>query len=422
MLPVATGTPGPPRQKRHRMAWACAIVVALVAVGGLVLGAVTLFRGDGHEIVQVRSDAGLRPLPEGLRTEPRNAWTFRPGTSEVRWTTLDPAGDVYAVLASSSGLEVVHLDRATGEVQWRAAIDATEAAGVEATQQQVVVAIGGDDPRLVALDPASGAVRWEHRSDGAVMDQFVASDLGFVAVLVPAESGDGRLTVLDPDGKEVWSAPASAARVDGDLVLVQRAASVALLELATGAARWERPIDAGAQVTLDRDHAFVAERRSLTAFGPAGERLWQTTISADDPVDAVTQGDGLVVVLRASGLVALAERSGAVLWEAPPGGVVPDTNRDALTIRTSDDDLMLRVIGVDGRSRATRLVGPAAAVRVAQGVVYVDDGVGVTAYDRVSLAQLWTTVLDDNGGVVLVAAADRGVLVRDGSGNLLMLR
>ena len=243
-----------------------------------------------------------------------------------------------------------------------------------------------------------------------------------IAVLVPAETGDGRLTVLDADGKEVWSAPAAAARVDGDLVLVQRAASVALLELATGSARWERPIDGTAQVALDGDHAFVAERRSLTAFGPAGERLWQTTISADDPVDAVTQGDGLVVVLRASGLVALAERSGAVIWEAPPGGVVPDTNRDALTIRSSDDDLVLRVIGVDGRSRATRLVGPAAAVRVAQGVVYVDDGVGVTAYDRASLAQLWTTVLDDNGGVVLVAAADRGVLVRDGSGNLMMLR
>ena len=50
--------------------------------------------------------------------------------------------------------------------------------------------------------------------------------------------------------------------------------------------------------------------------------------------------------------------------------------------------------------RAPRAVGPAAAVRVAQGVIYVDDGVGVTAYDRASLAQLWTTVLDDNGGVV----------------------
>ena len=396
--------------------------MALAALAGLVVGAVAVLGDDDHGVVQVRSDAGLRPLPEGLRTEPRNAWTFRPGTSEVRWTTLDVAGDVYAVLASDDGLEVVHLDRVSGEVRWRAAIDATEADGVEVTDQQVVVASGGSDPRLVSLDLASGGLRWEHRSDGAAMDQFVASDRGFVAVLVPAEAGDGRLTVLDADGKEVWSAPASAARVDGDLVLVQRAASVALLELATGSARWERPIEGTAQVALDGDHAFVAERRSLTAFGPAGERLWQTTISADDPVDAVTQGDGLVVVLRASGLVALAERSGTVMWEAPPGGVVPDTNRDALTIRSSDDDLMLRVIGVDGRSHATRLVGPAAAVRVAQGVVYVDDGVGVTAYDRASLAQLWTTVLDDNGGVVLVAAADRGVLVRDGSGNLMMLR
>ena len=61
-------------------------------------------------------------------------------------------------------------------------------------------------------------------------------------------------------------------------------------------------------------------------------------------------------------------------------------------------------------------------MRVAQGVVYADDGVGVTAFDRTSLAQLWTTVVSDGGGVVLVGAADRGVLVRDGSGNLVMLR
>ena len=284
------------------------------------------------------------------------------------------------------------------------------------------MAVGGSDARLVALDRTSGALRWEHRADGAAMDQFVAADEGFVAVLVSAPSGEGTLTVIDADGKAAWSTPASVARVDGGLVLVQRPASVALLELATGSARWERPIDSEAQVALDGDRSFVAERRSLTAFGPAGERLWQTPIAADAPVDTVTQGEGLVVVLRASGLVALSERTGSVVWEAPPGGVVPDTDRDALTIRSSDDDLMLRVIGGDGRSRATRLVGPGSAVRVAEGVIYVDDGIGVTAYDRASLAQLWTTVLDDNGGVVLVAAADRGVLVRDGSGNLLMLR
>ena len=113
-----------------------------------------------------------------------------------------------------------------------------------------------------------------------------------------------------PTARPVWSTPASAAQVDGGLVLVQRPASVALLELATGSARWERPIDSEAQVALDGDRSFVAERRSLTAFGPAGERLWQTPIAADAPVDTVTQGEGLVVVLRASGLVALSERTG----------------------------------------------------------------------------------------------------------------
>ena len=396
--------------------------MVLVLVGGAVAAAVLLLDRGEAPVVEVRSGAGLRPLPEGLRREPRTSWTFRPGSAEVQWTTLDAAGDVFAVLAADPALEVVHLDSLTGEVRWRATLDAAEATGLEATDRQVLVAVGGSDPRLVAFDRDSGALVWEYRADGAAVDDFVAADGGVVAVVLPASSGDGSFVVVDPEGNEAWSTPAQAASVDGQLVLVRRAASTALLDLATGAARWNRPLDGAAEIALDGDHAFVADRRQLTAFGPDGEQLWQTALAADEPVDAVTQGDGLVVVLRASGLVALSERDGVVVWEAPPGGVVPDTDHDALTIRTSDDDLALRVIAGDGRARATRLLGPSASVRVAQGVVYVDDGVGVTAFDRTSLAQLWTTVVSDGGGLVLVGAADRGVLVRDGSGNLVMLR
>lgn len=385
-------------------------------------GALALLGGGERAAVQVRDAAGLRPLPEGLRTVPRNAWTFDPGLAEVRWTTVDDAGDVFAVLATEGAMEVVRLDAASGEVHWRKVLDAADVAGLDTAGQQVFVAVGGTDARLVALDRTSGATRWEYRANGAAVDEFVAAEGGFAAVLVRASTGDGSFAIVDSEGREAWSTPAQAARVDGQFVLVQRAASTALVELPTGSTLWERPLDGALQIALDGDHAYVADRRQLTAFGPDGEQLWQTAVAADDPVEAVTQGDGLVVLLRASGLVALSARDGAVAWEAPPGGVVPDTDRDALTIRTTDEDLTLRVIAGDGRARATRLVGPAASVRVAQGVVYVDDGLGVTAYDRTSLDQLWTTVVSSGGGVTLVAAADRGVLVRDGSGNLVMLR
>ena len=89
-LPTA---PRPPT-RRHRLAWTFAIVLGLVALAGLIVGVVAVLGGEDAAVVKVRSGAGLRPLPEGLRTEPRNAWTFRPGDAELRWTTLDDAGDV----------------------------------------------------------------------------------------------------------------------------------------------------------------------------------------------------------------------------------------------------------------------------------------------------------------------------------------
>lgn len=417
-LPAAQVAPAHRRWPKR----AGALVVALVLVGGAVAGGFALLDRGERPAVQVRDAAGLRPLPEGLRTMPRNAWTFHPGSAEVRWTTVDDAGDVFAVLAAEGGLEVVRLGAESGEVHWRVPLDAADVTALDTAGQQVFVALGGADARLVSLDRTSGATRWEFRAGGAPVDEFVAAEGGLAAVLLRANTGDGSLVVVDSEGHEAWSTPAQAARLDGQFVLVQRAASTALVELPTGSTLWERPLDGAFQIALDGDHAYVADRRHLTAFGPDGELLWRTAVAADDPVEAVTQGDGLVVVLRASGLVALSSQDGVVAWEAPPGGVVPDTDRDALTIRTTDEDLTLRVIAGDGRARATRLVGPAASVRVAQGVVYVDDGLGVTAYDRTSLAQLWTTVVSSDGGVTLVAAADRGVLVRDGSGNLVMLR
>ena len=55
-------------------------------------------------------------------------------------------------------------------------------------------------------------------------------------------------------------------------------------------------------------------------------------------------------------------------------------------------------------------------------MIYVGDGTGVTAYDRVSLAPLWSTVVADDGNGLVVEAVEGGVLVRAGDGSLVVLR
>ena len=61
-------------------------------------------------------------------------------------------------------------------------------------------------------------------------------------------------------------------------------------------------------------------------------------------------------------------------------------------------------------------------VALAADVIYVGDGVGVTAYDRVSLAPLWSAVVADEGNGLVVEAVEGGVLVRAGDGSLVVLR
>ena len=129
------------------------------------------------------------------------------------------------------------------------------------------------------------------------------------------------------------------------------------------------------------------------------------------------------MVVRTNGVVALSTADGAQRWEAPPGGVIGDTAGTALTLRSTEEDVTFRVVdGEDGSTKATRILGPPEGVALAADVIYVGDGIGVTAYDRVSLAPLWSAVVADEGNGLVVEAVEGGVLVRAGDGSLVVLR
>ena len=122
-------------------------------------------------------------------------------------------------------------------------------------------------------------------------------------------------------------------------------------------------------------------------------------------------------------MVALSTADGAQRWEAPPGGVIGDTAGTALTLRSTEEDVTFRVVdGEDGSTKATRILGPAERRRAGRRRDLRRRRHGVTAYDRVSLAPLWSAVVADDGNGLVVEAVEGGVLVRAGDGSLVVLR
>jgi outer membrane protein assembly factor BamB len=128
---------------------------------------------------------------------------------------------------------------------------------------------------VTALDALTGAVLWQARAGGPV-DNVAAGD----GMIVVGTTGNGRLTLLRPNGQVVWSVPESVANgftwVDTgtDLVYVSSSAEgnvparVVDRRLGTGALRWSAALgdNAYAQVVWPAGgNLIVAE-----APGPAG--------------------------------------------------------------------------------------------------------------------------------------------------------
>jgi hypothetical protein len=129
-----------------------------------------------------------------------------------------------------------------------------------------------------------------------------------------------------------------------------------------------------------------------------------------------------VLLVRESGVAALEASDGHRRWEGPAAGVFADTSPTTLTIRSTDEDFTLRVVDQTGSPEATRIVAPPAGFALADDVIYLGDGQGVSAYDRTSLEPLWSTLVSDDGESRVIQALDDGVVVRDPQGDLVVLR
>jgi outer membrane protein assembly factor BamB len=287
---------------------------------------------------------------------------LEPGGSTT-WATLVPGAGLHApalgqgaVVVSAAG-RIVALDRVSGEVQWEAGV-ASGAGPVRVAgkaERGGAVALGGTESgELLALDLATGALRWAARHPGGLrsppvvdrgagvvaatwhgggMDRVRAFDLAtgaprWDATLAPFAAAPvaqrGLLLVAEGDGEGdarvvaraietgvvAWSSPVPSSFESGirpaaagaDVAVVDHFGTVTLLDLRTGAPRWEAHLD----LPVLRTEVLLTERAvvltthpgDLVALDRASGRVRRARRPGGFPVGLARCGRLLLVALR----------------------------------------------------------------------------------------------------------------------------
>jgi len=298
-------------------------------------------------VARSSSGAAHDPRPDLPRGHDPVAWraTLKDGPSDL-------AADADGVAVTTSAPSVYLLD-ADGHVRWRAPSD-DMALGQPALGPDLVV-VGGMQS-VTALLRSDGSRRWTLPRAAATNSVAVVGD----SILVGDDSGT--LAALQSDaGTERWSvrypgALWSGARVDpasGAVVATwhqSESPTLRVLDLATGALRWEAPTDRytaapavhAGQVVLaigDGDRHARLEARDLAT----GEVRWQTPVPASfEAAIEPTVDDHAVAVVDHFGVVTLLD---------------PDTGRRRWQHDLADVVLATRVVLTRNRVAFTSYAG-----------------------------------------------------------------
>lgn len=270
-------------------------------------------------------------------TTPARVWSANLGGGEMRIGARQrPAvanGRVYAAAAGSS---VRALDLQTGQAVWTWSGEKnTRFAGGPGVGDGIV-AIGGLDGEVVALDAANGAEKWKAK----VLNEVIAAPaIGGGMVFV--RSNDGRVTAFDAGSGErrwSWRADMPSLTVRGNAPLTLGPGYVFVgndngrltaLSAADGSELWNIPVaQPEGRSELDRmndiDGAPLLEGSTLYASSykpqtvaidaPTGQPLWVQ--QGQGGVDGIGSGGGRLAVTDAKDVVwALDAHSGAPMWQ-----------------------------------------------------------------------------------------------------------
>jgi outer membrane protein assembly factor BamB len=242
---------------------------------------------------------------------------------------------------------------APGGVRWSRAAAGSVALGRYVALREA----GGNHPRVVVVDAATGTERWSYRHRAAGV-QLAGDPASGVLLLGLDRDGARELRAFDlPTGRPLWDRRDGGeplgddGRFDSDgvvapagvlLLLDRRATRLRALDPRTGARRWERAVDPECAASAGLARAgdvlvltSLCERTTVPAYRlDTGADAWTVTV-ADRPVRSrgslrpplVAGGTvGLLVGGDTYTLVGVDAATGAVRWRRPaPPGVLPAT-------------------------------------------------------------------------------------------------
>ena len=165
-------------------------LIALLAAA--LLSACSLFSSDESE-----QPAELRDINEQFRLQ--RVWSVSVGDGQgTHYNRLSPAIDGATIYAAANDGTVMAIDKATGSVRWRQRTEQTITGGVGAGAGMVV--FGTRDARVIALSQTDGRQLWS-----ATVSSEVLSAPAVDNRVVVAQSVDGRLIALNATtGEQQW--------------------------------------------------------------------------------------------------------------------------------------------------------------------------------------------------------------------------
>jgi outer membrane protein assembly factor BamB len=170
-------------------------------------------------------------------------------------------------------------------------------------------------------DTSPFRIAWsEHvAAEGPLALAFTASSLLLGGANVPLRA----LSIAD--GDLLWTANVGtdeAPALDGDLVLVVSGQRLSALDVSTGKARWDVPLDAHTQpATVRSGRVLVATGSEVRAYRLAdGMVLWRQVVGAG-AVGRIAASDSVAAVPLSDGVVTgLALETGEILWRTSVDG------------------------------------------------------------------------------------------------------
>jgi outer membrane protein assembly factor BamB len=347
---------GAPAGEGLLLAGGVAIVAGRAAVAGVERASgELLWRGEGCAFAAVAGGTVLVARGGTLAA-------VAPRSGRVRWSRPLPGAQPAATAALARGPLVLvepgaatGLDPGSGRTLWR--FEPPGAGRLFATAFGGVLAVGADTGLVYGLD-AAGRVLWRLRVPGPIVRAPLAA-AGLCLALATADPGTALLAIDPATGARRWEAP---------------------LDVAPGAAPcpWGRRIAVAG--TVGGDPLVTAlERTGATAWTVAPPPL-------EGPIAVAAAGPLLVVRAGSGALVALG-RDGAPRWSRPAPADPPSSRGPPPAIARGT---VIAAVGegiqaLDARTgEIVGAIGGAAPVRLA-----ADASLGVAAMDADGLAAGW---------------------------------